>query len=76
MARSIKIIGENAGPFVSDMVKLCAGVTGQVEDDVEVRWRDKGKYRSITLGLQFKDANALHAVYAAIDKDPRVKYKI
>ena len=72
----MKIIGENTGPFVSDMVKLCAGLTGQSEDGIAAHWRDKGKYRSITLGLRFEDADMLYAVYAAIDADPRVKYKI
>ena len=75
-ARSVKIIGMNEGAFVSDMRTLCAGITGQQEEDVGVRWRDKGKYRSITLQLRFEDADTVYAVYAAINKDPRVKFKL
>ena len=106
----IKVIGDNEGPFVSDIRTLCSEITGQAEEDVPVRWRDKGKYRSITLRLHFEDADTVrarwrgvfslsavsslgaslrleadssalmlaqvYAVYAAIDADPRVKFKI
>ena len=108
----IKIIGNNEGAFVSDMRTLCAEITKQAEEDVPVRWRDKGKYRSITVKLHFEDADTVravacrfslslsrlharilcilethsiscllslsqvYAVYAAISKDPRVKFKI
>lgn len=102
------------------MRTLCAEITGQDEEDVPVRWRDNGKYRSITVKLHFKDADTVrgpahtparlfparpqswagtpcagthahgrrtqsyaplaaeqvYAVYAAIDGDPRVKYKL
>ena len=61
---------------MSDMVTICAEITGQDEADVKARWRDKGKYRSITLRLHFTDADQVYAVYAAIDRDPRVKYKL
>eukprot|EP00310_Coccolithus_braarudii_P024859 CAMPEP_0183358432 /NCGR_PEP_ID=MMETSP0164_2-20130417/49205_1 /TAXON_ID=221442 /ORGANISM="Coccolithus pelagicus ssp braarudi, Strain PLY182g" /LENGTH=98 /DNA_ID=CAMNT_0025532331 /DNA_START=153 /DNA_END=449 /DNA_ORIENTATION=+ len=73
---SVKVIGLNEGAFVSDMRTMCAGITGQEEELVGVRWRDKGKYRSITLQLQFQDADMVYAVYAAINKDPRVKFKL
>merc|ERR1712087_465619 len=73
---SVKIIGVNEGAFVSDMRSLCAGITGQEEELVGVRWRDKGNFRSITLQLCFKDADMVYAVYAAIDQDPRVKFKL
>ena len=72
----IKVIGSNEGPFVSDIRTLCAEITGQAEEDVAVRWRDKGKYRSITLSLHFENADQVYAVYAAVDRDPRVKYKL
>ena len=58
----IKIIGNNEGAFVSDMRTLCAEITKQAEEDVPVRWRDKGKYRSITVKLHFEDADTVRAV--------------
>ena len=41
-----------------------------------VRWRDRGKYRSITLTLTFLDAEMVYAVYAAVNRDPRVRFKL
>ena len=73
---SIKIIGDNEGAFVSDMRTLCAELTGQDESDVPVKWRDKGKYRSVTLTLCFESADQVYKVYAAIDRDPRVRFKL
>ena len=72
----VKIIGDNEGPFVTDMLTLCAERTGQAEADIGVRWRDKGKYRAITLRLRFTDADQVYDVYAAINRDPRVKFKL
>ena len=60
----IKVIGNNEGPFVSDIRTLCAEITGQAEEDVPVRWRDNGKYRSITLSLHFEDADQVSACAA------------
>ena len=51
----IKVIGDNEGPFATDILTLCAEITGQDEADVPVRWRDKGTYRSVTLRLRFQD---------------------
>ena len=61
---------------MSDIRTLCAEITGQPEDEIDVRWRDKGKYRSITLKLHFQNAEQVYAVYAAMDRDPRVRYKL
>ena len=61
---------------MSDMRTLCAELTGQDESDVPVKWRDKGKYRSVTLTLRFESAEMVYAVYAAIDRDPRVRFKL
>lgn len=72
----IKCIGNNEGPFVADILTLCAEITGQEEADVPVRWRDKGKFRAITLTLKFENADQVYAVYAALDRDPRVRYKL
>ena len=72
----IKVIGDNEGPFVQDIVQLCAENSGMNVDDIQVRWRDKGKYRAITLRLDFQNAEQVYAVYAAVDRDPRVRYKL
>ena len=72
----VKAIGYNQGDFVSDILALCAEYSGQAKEDIKVRWRDKGKYRSITLTIRFENADQVYAVYAAIDRDPRVKYKL
>ena len=72
----VKIIGTNEGPFVTDMVTICAENCGMAEADVKARWRDKGKYRAITLRLHFESAEQVYAVYAAINRDPRVKFKL
>ena len=44
----IKVIGLNEGPFVADIRTVCAEAAEQAEEEVQVRWRDKGKYRAIT----------------------------
>ena len=72
----VKIIGDNEGPFVTDMVTLCSELNGQAEEDVQVKWRDKGKYRAITLRLKFENADQVYSVYAAINQDPRVRFKL
>lgn len=72
----IKVIGDNEGPFVQDIVQLCAENSGMKADDIQVRWRDQGKYRAITLRLHFENADQVYAVYAAVDRDPRVRYKL
>jgi len=72
----VKVIGNNEGPFVADIVTLCAENTGMKEEDIQVRWRDKGKYRAITLRLHFENSDQVYAVYAAMDRDPRVKFKL
>ena len=72
----IKVIGDNEGPFVQDIVQLCAENSGNEVDDIEVRWRDKGKYRAVTVRLEFQNADQVYAVYAAMDRDPRVRYKL
>ena len=42
----VKIIGDNEGPFVNDMVTLCAERTGQKEADVGVAaWSDSSSWQ-------------------------------
>ena len=72
----IKVIGHNEGPFVSDMLTLAAENCGMDEKEIQHRWRDNGKFRSITLTLSFQNAEQVYAVYAAFDRDPRVRFKL
>ena len=58
----VKVIGNNEGPFVSDIVTLCAENTGMKEEDIQVRWRDKGKYRAITLRLHFDNSEQVRGL--------------
>ena len=58
------------------LLQLACECTGQKPEDVQVRWRDRGKYRSVTLRCYFENAQQVYNVYAAIDRDPRVKYKL
>ena len=50
--------------------------TEQAEADIPVRWRDNGKFRAITLTLRFQSSEQVYAVYAAMDRDPRVRFKL
>jgi len=43
---------------------------------VEVRYRDKGRFRSVTLGCTFNSADEVYALYALLDADERVKFKL
>lgn len=72
----IKVIGSNEGPFVQDIVQLAAENTGMKIEDIQVRWRDNGKYRAITMRLHFENSDQVYATYAAMDRDPRVKFKL
>lgn len=72
----VKAIGDNEGPFASDLLQLACEITGQKKEDVPVRWRDKGKYRAVTMSLKFENADQVYAVYAAINRDPRVRFKL
>ena len=72
----IKVIGDNEGRFVQDIVQLAAENSSNEMEDIQVRWRDKGKYRAITMRLHFNNADEVYAVYAAVSRDPRVRYKL
>ena len=76
MTTRVKIIGLNEGDFAGDMLKMCCEVTGEVPSEVTMTYRDKGKYRSLTIELRFADQEMMRAVYAAINLDKRVKFKL
>ena len=72
----IKAIGETVGDdgFVADMQKLAEAAAPA--RPVEVRWRDKGRFRSVTLRCTFRSADEVYALYASLDADERVKFKL
>ena len=71
----IKVIGNNEGPSFRTCSRWWPK-TGMDEKDIKHRWRDNGKFRSITLTLSFENAEQVYAVYAAFDRDPRVRFKL
>jgi len=60
--------------FVGDMKKLAEEAAPA--RPVEVRYRDKGRFRSVTLGCTFNSADEVYALYALLDADERVKFKL
>jgi putative lipoic acid-binding regulatory protein len=75
-SQDIKAIGEtvNDDSFVKDMQKLAAEAAPA--KPVEVRWRDKGRFRSVTLRCTFRTADEVYALYALLDEDARVMFKL
>ncbi|GJQ15621.1 hypothetical protein GpartN1_g7412.t1 [Galdieria partita] len=70
-----KIIGIRQGNFVGDIVDSVAEVLQIDPSYMEVSTRDKGKYRSITIDAPCNSSEQVYSIYAAIDRDPRVKFK-
>ncbi|GJD11256.1 hypothetical protein Gasu2_53960 [Galdieria sulphuraria] len=70
-----KIIGIRQGNFVEDIVDCVAEVLQIDPSYMEVSTRDKGKYRSITIDAPCNSSEQVYSIYAAIDRDPRVKFK-
>eukprot|EP00871_Galdieria_phlegrea_P005201 jgi/Galph1/5682/GphlegSOOS_G4306.1 len=70
-----KIIGVRQGNFVGDMVDCVAEVLQIDPSYLEVYTRDRGKYRSITIDAPCNTSEQVYSIYAAIDRDPRVKFK-
>jgi putative lipoic acid-binding regulatory protein len=74
--QDIKAIGEtvNDDTFVADMQKLAAQAAPA--RPVEVRFRDKGRFRSVTMRCTFRTADEVYALYALLDDDERVMFKL
>lgn len=70
-----KVIGIRQGNFVGDIVDCVAEVLQIDPAYVEVSTKDKGKYRSITIDAPCNSSEQVYSIYAAIDRDPRVKFK-
>ncbi|CAN8072153.1 unnamed protein product [Agarophyton chilense] len=72
---TFKVIGMAQGDFMGDIVDSVATALETDKKYLKTSYRDKGKYRSITLKAPVNTAEQIYSVYAAIDRDPRVKFK-
>lgn len=72
---TFKIIGMAQGDFMGDIVDSVALALETDKKFLKTSFRDRGKYRSITLNAPVNTAEQIYNVYAAIDRDPRVKFK-
>lgn len=72
---TFKVIGMAQGDFMTDIVDSVALALDTDKKFLKTSFRDKGKYRSITLHAPVNTASQIYDVYAAIDRDPRVKFK-
>lgn len=72
---TFKVIGERQGDFVNDIVDSVADALRTDRKNLKTTFRDRGKYRSITLRAPVNTGGEIYAVYAAISRDPRVKFK-
>lgn len=65
---TFKVVGVNEGHFLDDISAAVARVLDTQTQYVKTSFRDKGKYRSITLRAPVNTANQIYDVYAIIDK--------
>lgn len=74
----VKIIGRDEideSKFAPEMVNLVAKNCGVDISMVHHTERKAGKWTSVTIHAPVRDADMLYALYACVDKDPRVKFK-
>eukprot|EP00179_Madagascaria_erythrocladioides_P000114 CAMPEP_0198313450 /NCGR_PEP_ID=MMETSP1450-20131203/4463_1 /TAXON_ID=753684 ORGANISM="Madagascaria erythrocladiodes, Strain CCMP3234" /NCGR_SAMPLE_ID=MMETSP1450 /ASSEMBLY_ACC=CAM_ASM_001115 /LENGTH=171 /DNA_ID=CAMNT_0044016445 /DNA_START=116 /DNA_END=631 /DNA_ORIENTATION=- len=72
---TFKVIGLRQGDFVNDISDSVCAVLDIERHLLDVSFRDKGKYRSITVNAPCNTADQVYDIYRAIDRDPRVKFK-
>mmetsp|Transcript_4975 Transcript_4975/g.9106 ORF Transcript_4975/g.9106 Transcript_4975/m.9106 type:complete len:201 (+) Transcript_4975:130-732(+) len=72
---TFKVIGLRQGEFAVDMRDSVANALELDSEFVKMSFRDNGKYRSVTLDAPCTSAEQIYSVYAAVSKDPRVKFK-
>lgn len=72
---TFKVIGMAQGDFMNDIVDSVASALQMDRKYLKTSFRDRGKYRSITLEAPVNTSHQIYDVYAAIDRDPRVKFK-
>lgn len=70
-----KCVGVRQGDFVNDIVDSVADALETDRKNIKTSFRDKGKYRSISLRAPVNTSAQIYSVYAAISRDPRVKFK-
>ena len=72
---TMKIVGANEGAFAAEMVQVVAESCEVEVEDVENSVKVNGKWTSVTVQAPVQSAEMLYALYEAIDRDPRVKFK-
>lgn len=68
---TFKVIGERQGDFVNDIVDSVALALETEKKFLKTSFRDRGKYRSITIDVPVNTSEQIYTVYEAIDRDPR-----
>ena len=72
---TMKIVGQNEGTFVEEMLAVVAESCDVEPDNITHSTRMMGKWTSLTVKAPVKSAEMLYALYEKIDLDPRVKFK-
>lgn len=72
---TFKVIGVAQGAFANDIIDSVATALEMDRKFLKTSFRDKGKYRSITVDAPVNSSEQIYNVYAAIGRDPRVKFK-
>mmetsp|Transcript_199 Transcript_199/g.339 ORF Transcript_199/g.339 Transcript_199/m.339 type:complete len:180 (-) Transcript_199:195-734(-) len=72
---TFKVVGLRQGEFAEDICDSIARVLEIERVNVKLSFRDRGKYRSLTINAPCNNADQIYDIYAAIDRDPRVKFK-
>jgi uncharacterized protein len=72
---TFKVVGLNEGEFLDDICVAVADALNTATRHLKTSFRDRGKYRSITLRAPVSSADQIYDVYAAVGKDARVKFK-
>jgi len=60
---------------MNDIVDSVAETLSTEKKNLKTSFRDHGKWRSITLRAAVLNKEQIYSVYAAISRDPRVKFK-
>lgn len=72
---TLKVVGANEGFFVSEIVAIVAEACGTEPDNIAHTTRSMGKWTSVTCICPVQSAEMVYALYEAVDRDPRVKFK-
>jgi putative lipoic acid-binding regulatory protein len=71
----MKIVGENEGSFVTDIVALVADACDTDITNVPHSTKAMGKWTSVTVNAPVENSQMLYSLYEKVDLDPRVKFK-